>query len=72
MYDQGAQAPSIHVLIRTLGNPELRDSVTSEKNDCAKFLSLRCLVCKNFAKSSFTLVTKFRNAGLPLVMSQMD
>ena len=51
--------------------------MTSEKNDFAKFLAeihqldVR-LRTSGFGKSSFSDVTKFQNAGLPMVRNQME
>ena len=53
-----------------------RNFVTSEKDGFAIFLQNKERdvphSAKIFAKPSFSDVTKFRNAGFPMVRSQMD
>ena len=61
-------------MLRTIGNSAFRNTVTSGKDNFAKFLAEHrtslSLIRKKFCKVIFSDVKKFvRNAGLPMAKS---
>ena len=66
----------IHLIRLTNCNTEFWNFVISEKDDFENLLQnierRVAYSARSFAKSSYSDVTKFRNAGLPMIQSQAD